>query len=101
MRTVIRRIRKLENHLGITDDRPCYRVILACAGWGLALDEERRLQILDECGFLSNSPGVFSVVNFSEVSHDLNEKELERYLRQHGDEISSNSARPPDKQGAR
>jgi len=96
MTTVTRRIRKLENRLGITDDRPCHRAILACAGWGLALDQERCLQILEECGFLRDSPGAFSVVNFSEVSHDLNEKELEQYLRERGYELCPSSARPPD-----
>jgi hypothetical protein len=51
----------------------------------LALDQDRCIEILRECGHLPTGPG-FGIVNFCEIPEGLNAKELERYLREDGAE---------------
>ncbi len=68
---------------------------VACqAGWGLALDQDRCLQILGECGFLPT--GRFGVVNFCQIPDGLNAEELERFLRENGAETLGLQAKTQD-----
>jgi hypothetical protein len=76
MKTIYRRIRKLEDR--ISPERPPHLV----------------LQILGECGFLpTNTAGV---VGLLDVPDDLSAKELEKYLREHGAETRSLQAKTKD-----
>jgi hypothetical protein len=58
---------------------------VTAAGRGLALDQDRCIQILRECGFLTTGP--VGVVNLGQIPDGLNTKELERFLRKDGAEI--------------
>jgi hypothetical protein len=54
------------------------------AGWGLALDSDRCIDILGECGFLPTGP--VGLVDLCQIPDCLNAEELERFLREHGAE---------------
>jgi hypothetical protein len=82
MKTIDSRIRKLEHRLWPTDG---ILLVFCHAGWGLALDEDRCIQILRECGFLPTGPG-FGLVNLCQIPDGLNADELETYLRVDGAE---------------
>jgi len=85
-RTVIARcLRRLEDEFGPEDGKPRLVLVVCPAGWGLALDQDTCLQILDECGFLASGP--VGVVNFGKIPVGLNADELEQYLREHGAEL--------------
>jgi len=81
MKTIDRRIRKIESRFW-PDNKPQLLWVLCHAGWGLALDQERCIEILRECGFLPT--GRFGVVNLTQVPDGLNAEELERFLRKNG-----------------
>jgi len=86
MRTLDRRIRKLEDRFGTSDRKlPRILVFLYYAGW-LALDEDRCIQILDECGFLPK--GIIDIVDFGKIPEGLDAKDLERFLRKSGAELT-------------
>jgi hypothetical protein len=91
VRTVTKRIDKLENRLGISPNQPRILVVICNAGWGLALEMDACNAILRECGFLPTRPGV-SVVNFGCVPEDLNAQGLKKYLRESGAELRWRSA---------
>jgi hypothetical protein len=61
-------------------------MIVAEARWRLALDEDRCVEILEECGFLRNGPG-FGLVNLCNVPAGLDAEATERYLRENAAEI--------------
>jgi len=83
MRTLDRRIRKLEDRFGTGDSqRISIRWVVYTAGRSLALDHDRCIQILDECGFLPKCR--FSVVNLCKIPDGLNAEELGRFLRGNG-----------------
>jgi hypothetical protein len=85
MRTVTRRIGKLEDRFWIGDrKRQCILLIVCKAGWGLALDRDRCIEILRECGFLPTGP--VGLVNLGQIPDGLNAEELERFLREDGAE---------------
>ena len=84
MKTIDRRIRKLEDRFWIGDKRQCILLVVCNAGWGLALDQDRCIQILGECGFLPTGP--VGLVNLAQIPSCLNAEELERFLREHGAE---------------
>jgi hypothetical protein len=86
MKTVTRRIDKLENRLGIAPGQPQILLVMCNAGWGLALEMDACVAILRECGFLPTSPGV-SLADFGSLPEDLNAEELEKFLRENGAEI--------------
>jgi hypothetical protein len=65
MRTVLRRIAKLEDQLAPAEGKGILAVV-SHAGWGLALDEDRCMQILRECGHLPTGKG-FSVVFLCDI----------------------------------
>ena len=83
MKTIDSRIRKLEERFGTSNAEPRIWVVTNAAV-KLALDEDRCVEILDECGFLP--PGPFGVVHLSGIPDGLNAKELENYLRRNGAE---------------
>ena len=58
--------------------------VMRKAGWGLALDQDRCIQILGECGFLPTGP--VGLVNLGQIRDGLNAEELERFLREDGAE---------------
>jgi len=84
MRTVIGRIAKLEDRLGTSERNQPLILVISPARQRLALDEDRCLQILDECGFLPT--GLIGHVNFGQIPGGLNAEELERFLRERGAE---------------
>ena len=81
MKTIDSRIRKIEDRFGIGNRNPQLLLVACNAGWGLALDQDRCIQILCECGFLPRGP--VGLVNLCQVPGG-NAEELERYLREHG-----------------
>jgi len=86
MRTLDRRIRKLEDRFGTGDSqRISIRWVVYTAGRSLALDHDRCIQILDECRFLPIGP--VGLVNLCEVPDGLNTEETQMFLREHAAEI--------------
>ena len=59
-------------------------MVVTTAGRGLALDQDRCVQILRESGFLPTGP--VGVVNLGDIPEGLNAEELERFLRKNGAE---------------
>ena len=84
MKTIQRRIRKLEDRF-CPAELDCLLVMSAVAS-ELALDNDRCIEILRECGYLPTGPG-FGTVRLWEIPDGLNAPELEKYLREHGAEI--------------
>ena len=82
MKTIDNRVRKLENRF--FDDKPQLLWMACQAGWGLALDQDRCIEILGECGFLPT--GRFGVVNLCQIPDGLSAEGLETYLRENGAE---------------
>jgi hypothetical protein len=60
-------------------------LVVTAAGKALALDQDRCIQILRECGFLPTGP--VGVVNLGQVTDGLDAEELERFLRESGAQI--------------
>jgi hypothetical protein len=60
-------------------------MVVTTAGRGLALDQDRCVQILRECGLLPTGP--VGVVDLGQIPDGLNAEELERFLRKDGAEI--------------
>ena len=54
MRTIDNRVRRLENRF--CNEKPQLLRFACLAGWGLALDQDRCIEILGECGFSANGP---------------------------------------------
>ena len=84
MKTIDRRIGKLEHQFGTAAGKPQLLLVVCRAGWGLALDQGRCIQILRECGFLPTGP--VGLVNLGQIPDGLNAEELERFLRENGAE---------------
>jgi hypothetical protein len=82
MKTVIRRLAKLEDQFGTGRGKPRLLLVLFEAGWGLALDMDTCIQVLDECGFLPSAP--VGLVNFMNIPKGMNAEQTERFLREHG-----------------
>jgi hypothetical protein len=59
-------------------------MVVTTAGRGLALDQDRCVEILRECGFLPTGP--VGLVNLGDIPKGLNAEELERFLRKNGAE---------------
>jgi hypothetical protein len=85
MRTVARRIAKLEDRFWPGKGKPQLLLVVTAAGRVLALDQERCIQILRECGSLPTGP--VGLVNLGEIPDGLNAEELEKFLRKDGAEI--------------
>jgi hypothetical protein len=56
MKTIDRRIRTLEDRVWPGNGKPPLLLVVSMAGWGLALDQDRCIQIFRECGFLPTGP---------------------------------------------
>lgn len=82
MTTMDRRIRKLEDRVWPGNGKPPLLIVVSEAGRALALDEDRCVQILGECGFLP--AGLVGAVHLGNIPKGLNAEELERFLREHG-----------------
>jgi hypothetical protein len=82
MRTVTGRIDRLEQRLGVGKGRRMPPIIASCA-FG-RLNEDRCLQILEECGFLHAQT---DLVNLWAIPQGLTEEEVERFLRKRGVEL--------------
>jgi hypothetical protein len=85
MRTVVRRIAKLEDRFWPGRGKPPLLLVVTAAGKVLALDPDRCIQILRECGFLPTGP--VGLVNLGEIPDGLDAEELERFLRKDGAQI--------------
>ena len=81
MKDVTKRIRRLEDRFGIVDEEKRLFYILALGT--LALPEDRCVEILRECGFMSEGGGI-SLVDLTNIPEGLHAKELERFLRENG-----------------
>ena len=84
MRTVTRRIAKLEDRFSPTEGKPQLLLVACRAGWGLALDMDKCVEILRECGFLPT--GRIGLVSFLDIPSHMSAEELERFLREKGRE---------------
>jgi hypothetical protein len=93
MKTISKRLVKLEDRLGIADGKPRILIVVTPVGRGLALDEDRCIEILGECGYLP--PGTVRVVDLGRIPRGLNAKELESYLRKHGAETCGLQPKAP------
>jgi hypothetical protein len=86
MRTVTKRINKLENRFGIAAaKRPCTAVVISLAGWELALNTKgafRSSVIPGSC-----HTALSSSVNLCDIPDGLTTEELEKFLRKRGAEI--------------
>jgi hypothetical protein len=82
MKTVIRRLAKLEDQLGTGRGKPRLLLVLFEAGWGLALHMDTCIQILDECGSLPTA--LVGLVNFIGIPECLNAEQTESFLRENG-----------------
>ena len=78
-----RRINKLENQFGCGQEG--ILVVVGKAGRGLALDQDRCVQILEESGFLP--AGAYGLVNLCSIPAGLNAEETESFLRENAAEI--------------
>src|SRR5258706_16286856 len=68
MKTVARRIGKLEDTFRPGNGEPLLLLVVTAAEKRLALDQDRCVQILRECGFLPTGP--VGVVNLAAIPHD-------------------------------
>jgi hypothetical protein len=88
MRAIGRRISRLEDQFCTASGNRRDKLWVVCKyDWGLALDKDTCIDILEESGFLLDSQ--FGGVDLMKVPDGLNAKELERYLREHRSELSS------------
>jgi len=82
MKIIESRLRNLEDQLGAGDGKPLILLVACKAGWGLALDMETCVQILDECGSLPTGP--VGLVSLLGIPEGLNAGQTERFLRENG-----------------
>jgi len=85
MKAIHSRIRRLQQQLCLDEGQPQHIWMTVIYGQQFALDRDRCIEILRECGFLPSSR--FVVLHFFGIPHGLNAKELEQYLRRHGAQI--------------
>jgi hypothetical protein len=79
VRTIARRLQKLEEGFGLGPESEQLLMVVTAADRGLALDQDRCIQILRESGSLPTGP--VGVVNLGDIPQGLNAEELERFLR--------------------
>jgi hypothetical protein len=84
MKAISDRLGKLENRFGLGPETEPILLVLCQAGWGLALDSNKCIDILGKCGFLPTGP--VGLVNLCQIPDGLNAEKLERYLRENGAE---------------
>jgi hypothetical protein len=96
VKIIDRRLRKLESQFGFVDEKKRILLVVCNAGWGLALDQDRCIEVLGERGFLPTGP--IGVVNLLDIPEGLNAEETERFLRENGAERFSFRTREDDQQ---
>jgi hypothetical protein len=82
MKAIGNRIRKLEVRLFPDIGQPQRLWVTVLWGREFALDQDRCIEILGECGFLPNTR--FGLVNLCGIPDGLTARELEKYLRTNG-----------------
>ena len=82
MKTFDRRIRRLQDRLCPDQGQPQVLWVTNLVGREFALDQDRCVEILGECGLLPTTH--FGVVNLCGIPEGLNSTELEKYLRMNG-----------------
>jgi len=80
MRTITRRIGRLKDRLLPCNAQPLRIWVLTKPGCEFALDLDRCVQILDECGSVPTAR--FGVLNLCGIPDGLNAEELEKFLRE-------------------
>ena len=85
MKAIDSRIRRLQQQLCPDHGQEQRLWVTILAGQEFALDLDRCIEILGECGFLPSSP--FRCPELLEIPDGLNAKELEKYLRTNGAQI--------------
>jgi hypothetical protein len=90
MKIIESRLRKLEDRLGTGDGKPRLLLVACKAGWGLALDMDRCVEILDECGSLPTGP--VGLVSLLGIPEGLNAGHTERFLRDNGAALEAHAA---------
>jgi hypothetical protein len=93
VKAIAKRLRRLEDQFGPADGKPRLTLVVCPAGWTMALDTDRCVEILGECGFVRTGPGML-LLDFLHVPHGLSARALEGYLREHGGEICNPRQRP-------
>jgi hypothetical protein len=82
MKTVARRIRRLEDRFGSAHG-PSILVVTSCVT--LAFDSDTCVTILKECGFVPTF-GI-RLINLCKIPDGLKKDEIETYLREHGAQL--------------
>ena len=82
MKALDSRIRRLQRHLCPDSGQEPRLWVTVIFGREFALDQDRCIEILGECGFLPRTR--FGVLSFCGIPDGLNAKELEQYLRTNG-----------------
>jgi hypothetical protein len=80
--TISKRVHNLEKQFGTSGGTQQLLLVVCRAGWGVALDQDRCIEILREAGFLPT--GRMGMVDLGGIPDGLNAAELEQYLREHG-----------------
>ena len=58
MKAIAKRLRRLEDEFGSEDGKRRLTLVVCPAGWTMALDTDRSVEILGECGFVRTGPGM-------------------------------------------
>jgi|SRR5579864_2353300 len=87
MKTIDRRLKKLEHRLGITHSTPRYLAILMKAGQELGPADDAYIKHLDEAGRLPTSG--FCTIDLSHIPAGTNAEETERSVRKNGESLRS------------
>ena len=90
MKIIESRLRKLEDQLGTGDGKPWILLVACKAGWGLAIDMDTCVQILDERGSLPAGP--VGLVSLLGIPEGLNAGQTERFLRENGAALEAQTA---------
>ena len=86
MRTIQRRLRRVEEQLGLSGKSSGTRVIVSGATRNPVPDNDTCVKILEECGYLRDTGG-YSMVRLIDIPDGLDAKETERFLRERGAEL--------------
>jgi hypothetical protein len=89
MTNLQRRIERLERPVGAGTQAEL-RLILMQAGATFAMDVDRCMEVLTECGFIRQGS---CLLDFLRIPHGLTQGELVEHLREHGAEICNPSGR--------
>ena len=85
LKEAARRIRRLERQFGVADETQRILLIVSEADWERALDPDRCVAVLRECGFLPTAP--LGLLNLRHVPKGLDAEQTERFLRESGSEM--------------